>query len=127
MIIYTENEADQLIENGYVFRWQDAINFPLNEFLSRFFARRGYKDGLHGLALSILMAFYHFVVFLNIWEKRKFKELDTEKSFLEMTGREFKNMNQKISFWLLSEKINSIKNPIKKNYYRLWKYLRLIP
>ncbi len=63
--IYGPNEAEQLIKKGYAFDWKDAIRFPVKEFLSRFFAREGYKDGFHGLMLSLLMAFYHFLIFAN--------------------------------------------------------------
>ena len=54
--IYGPNEAEQLIKKGYSFDPRDAIRFPVKEFLSRFFAREGYKDGFHGLMLSVLMA-----------------------------------------------------------------------
>src|SRR3989344_3756182 len=65
-LLYAENEANQLIEKGYNFAWQDSIRFPIKEFISRFFAREGYRDGLHGLVLSLLMAFYHLIIFGNI-------------------------------------------------------------
>ena len=35
---YTDIEAKELINNGYKFCWQDIIQKPLSEFLSRFFA-----------------------------------------------------------------------------------------
>ena len=37
--IYAPNEAIKYLDKGYVFSYFDAIRFPLNEFLSRFFAR----------------------------------------------------------------------------------------
>lgn len=43
--IYGPNEAEQMLKRGYNFTWQDAIRMPFKEFLSRFFAREGYKDG----------------------------------------------------------------------------------
>jgi len=72
----TTKEVEQLIKKGYIFDWRDSVRFPVKEFLSRFFAREGYKDGFHGLMLSILMAFYHFIVFSYIWEKQKFKQIN---------------------------------------------------
>src|SRR3989344_3085447 len=65
-LLYAENEADQIVEKGYKFIWQDSIRFPIKEFISRFFAREGYRNGLHGLVLSLLMAFYHLIIFGNI-------------------------------------------------------------
>jgi len=123
--IYGPNEADQLIKNGYVFNWRDAIRFPVKEFVSRFFAREGYKDGFHGLMLSLLMAFYHFMVFANIWEKYHFKEIG-DKNILSETQAEFKSFYKEILFWFNIEKIKSINNPIKKFIYYLLRKLRLL-
>lgn len=115
--VYAPNEANNLIEKGYIFKWQDAIGFPAKEFLSRFFAREGYKDGFHGLMLSIFMAFYHFVVFANIWERRGFEKID--KNLIEETSIEFKKSYKEFIFWIGSEKLRTIKNPLEKIIYRI--------
>lgn len=116
--LYCPSEAEYLIKNGYIFSPLDAIRFPLDEFLSRFFTREGYKDGFHGLMLSLLMAFYRFIVFALIWEKQGFKEVKDE-NFLESTSKELKRANKQIIFWANEEKQKQIKNPIKKNLYRI--------
>ncbi|MBU2632263.1 glycosyltransferase family 2 protein, partial [Patescibacteria group bacterium] len=72
--IYAPSEAERLLSEGYSVSVRDAIRFPAQEFISRFFARKGYKDGLHGLVLSILMAFYHFFIFAYLWEKSGFRK-----------------------------------------------------
>ncbi|MBI2031287.1 MAG: glycosyltransferase family 2 protein [Candidatus Levybacteria bacterium] len=117
LIIYTENEATQLIKNGYELKWQDIIRFPIKEFLSRFFARKGYKDGLHGIALSILMAFYHLVIFINIWQKLGFKDI-SDNNLLTELEKELKNFGIEFKHWFLEVKINQTKSPIKKIIYR---------
>ena len=71
---YTEVEARELKIDGYNFKWQDLVEKPLSEFLSRFFASKGYEDGLHGLSLSLLQAFSFFIVYVKLWEKTRFKE-----------------------------------------------------
>jgi len=116
--IYASNEANQLLKNGYKFSWQDAIRFPFKEFLSRFFAREGYKDGFHGLMLSILMAFYHFAIFSLIWERLKFIQTGDER-LLQETEREFKKSYKELLFWSSLEKIKTIKKPIKRLAYRI--------
>ncbi len=116
--LYAPNEAEEYLNKGYVFSYFDAIRFPLNEFLSRFFARKGYKDGFHGLMLSVLMAFYHFLIFAFIWEKKGFKEYD-KQDFLEQTEKEFKHAGKDIIFWLTKEKLESIKNPIQKTFRKI--------
>jgi len=117
-LLYAENEADQLIEKGYNFSWQDCIRFPAKEFVSRFFAREGYKDGLHGLVLSLLMAFYHLVVFVNLWEKLKFKQIE-EKEFLSQVKEEFVKGNKEIFFWFFKVSIDKTRNPLKKLVLRI--------
>ena len=121
--IYVSNEAEQLLSNGYKFMWQDAIRFPVKEFLSRFFAREGYKDGLHGLVLSLLMAFYHLLIFATIWEKKGFEKVE-HKYFFDEVGRELKKSSRDMFFWIDSEKIKLIKNPFKKVVYKTIRKIR---
>lgn len=120
--IYAPNEAKNLIEGGYKFKWQDSIGFPVREFLSRFFARGGYKDGFHGLMLSIFMAFYHFVVFANIWEKRGFERI--ERNLIEETAIEVKKSFKDFIFWIGNEKLKTIGNPLKKIAYKALRRIR---
>jgi (heptosyl)LPS beta-1,4-glucosyltransferase len=75
---YTTQYAKMKIEEGYEFLWKDIIVKPMEEFLSRYFFGRGYKDGLHGLALSFLQAFSELSVYLKIWQNGKFVEEDTK-------------------------------------------------
>ncbi len=112
-LLYTENEANQLTEKGYNFSWQDSVRFPTKEFVSRFFAREGYKDGLHGLVLSLLMAFYHLLIFVNIWEKLKFKQTE-EKEFLANVRQEFRKGHKEVFFWFYKARIDTAKDPLKK-------------
>jgi len=73
---YTTEYARIKIKEGYKLSWKDIIIKPLSEFFSRYFFGKGYKDGLHGLALSSLQAFSELVLYLKIWQKDKFKEQD---------------------------------------------------
>lgn len=118
ILIYAPNEAEEYLKKGYVFSYFDAIKFPLNDFMAWFFARRGYKDGFHGLILALMQAFYHFLVFAFIWEKKGFKEYDGD-DFLKDTEQEFKRGGKEILFWLSKEKIDNIKNPLKKNLQKI--------
>ncbi len=110
---YSDIQSRELIKSGYQFKWRDLINKPTGEFLSRFFAREGYKDGLHGLALAALQAFSELVVYLNIWEKEGFKE--KEVGSLE---REFKRANQELNYWFLEKKIKE-SNIFKRILFKL--------
>ncbi len=71
---YTTLHAKGLISEGYKFSWKDIVAKPTSEFLSRYFAGEGYKDGLHGLALALLQTFSELTLYLKIWQSEKFKE-----------------------------------------------------
>ena len=121
--IYAPNEAKEYMDKGYVFSYFDAVRFPLNEFLSRFFARKGYKDGFHGLMLSLLMAFYHLLVFAYLWEKQGFKEYDKDDFMLE-TEKEFRKSGKEILYWISKEKLEAIKNPLQRSLQKITRKIR---
>jgi len=99
------------------FKWQDAIAVPVKEFLSRFFAREGYKDGFHGLMLSLLMAFYHLLIIATAWEKRDFEKIEISVD-KEIKG-EFKKAYRDVMYWIADERIKRVKNPFKRAYYKI--------
>lgn len=117
MEIYVESESKNLIENGYELQVKDVINLPLKEFMSRFFAREGYKDGLHGLVLSFLMSFYYLCIFVSIWEKQKFK--DQEINSFSLIEEESRNIGKEFKYWFKNEKIKLTKNPLKKIWLKI--------
>jgi len=96
--IYTDNEAENLIKLGRKIYWFDAIRMPINDFLANFFTRGSYKDGLHGLVLSSLQAFYAFLVFAKVWEKQKFWEYNNSK-FLSATKKELDKSYNDTNYW----------------------------
>lgn len=118
MAIYVPNEAEDILHKGYRFDYLDVLRFPVREFLSRFFAREGYKDGLHGLVLSLLMGWYHFMIFLYIWEKKKFIEIN-DHNFLDTIERESKKNYKEMMFWFYNEKIKQSRSLSKKYLLKL--------
>ncbi len=111
--IYTENEVAQFLAHGKKIRWMDAIRFPAQDFIKTFFFQKGYKDGLHGLVLSMLQAFYAEIVFAKIWEKQRFEEYNSS-SFLHETYKELVKIYHEIRYWYLSERIEETQNPLKR-------------
>lgn len=116
--IYTENEVENLIKSGRKIHWYEAIRLPVADFLSVFFKREGYKDGLHGLVLSLLQSFYALVVFAKAWEKQKFWEYHPD-NFLKEVSQEFKQAGKDYLFWqtkkkqgLLRKFLSKIKSPL---------------
>ena len=74
---YSDIQAEEIAPKEK-FEWKELITKPSDEFLSRFFAGEGYKDGLHGLVLALLQAFSEFVVYLKVWEKGNFEQEEIE-------------------------------------------------
>lgn len=101
---YTTDDAKFIKDN---ISWADAIKYPLDEFLKRFFFWEGYKDGLHGLVLSLLMATNRLIVFSKLWEKQKFK---SEIISLNDVYEQFKKSAHDFKYW----QIYVEKNPVKK-------------
>jgi len=114
---YAPNEAEKLIAKGYKISYADAIRFPVREFINRFFKGEGYKDGIHGLMLSMLMAFYHFIVFAYIWEKQNFQE--SSEDILKIADKELSNAKKEIKYWVNTVEIQNRKNPISKNLLKV--------
>jgi len=109
---YSDNEVDTFLKNHGQIHWYDAIRFPAQDFLANYFAREGYKDGLHGLVLSLLQAFYMFVVFAKIWERQGFKPQDVD---LKDSQKEFNRVIYQLRYWFLHSR-NS-KAPI---HQKIW-------
>ncbi len=108
---YTSVQAREFLSTGYEVRLVDFFKKPFNEFISRYLAGEGYKDGLHGLAICVLQAFSEFVLYLKIWENQAF----VEKSF-ELTNfeEESRQISQEIDYWIKEEKIKKEKSSLKK-------------
>ncbi|MBI2596853.1 glycosyltransferase family 2 protein [Candidatus Daviesbacteria bacterium] len=111
---YTQIEAEELRRQGYEFIWQDLLEKPLNEFLSRFFVSKGYKDGIHGLSACLLQAFSFLVVYLKLWELNSFKEQPIDLSMLE---KEKVKMGFAINYWIKQSKLS--KNPLKRFFQKI--------
>lgn len=118
LLVYAPNEAEELDSRGYVFDWKSAIRFPMSEFLSRFFAREGYKDGFHGLMLSLLMGFYHLAIFAYLWEKKNFKDVDNENIIYGLE-KELKKSKKEFNYWYNTKSIDLEKNLLKKTTIKL--------
>ncbi|HUD44628.1 MAG TPA: glycosyltransferase family 2 protein [Patescibacteria group bacterium] len=116
--IYTENEAEEFVQKHTIFHWQDAIGLPIGDFLKTFFLQKGYKDGFHGLALSILQAFYVELVVLKAWEKHGFVQYN-EENFVNKVNNEIRKSSKEFKFWLYATLIEETRNPLRKFIFRL--------
>lgn len=63
---YVRYDARILQEQGIRPRLHKFLTQPLRQFLWRFVTLRGYRDGWHGLRLSLLMAWYEFQKYAHL-------------------------------------------------------------
>ncbi|KKT76342.1 MAG: Glycosyl transferase family 2 [Microgenomates group bacterium GW2011_GWA2_44_7] len=108
---YADVRCAALLKNGYSFQWEDLIRKPFGEFLSRYFFGKGYKDGLHGLALGLLQGFAEVLVLVKVWERQGFIPRDIS---LTQFQDEAKSANKEFSYWLADSLIKTQNNPIEK-------------
>lgn len=110
---YTNQQSKELIESGYKFDHLDLISKPSSEFISRYFAGEGYKDGLHGFVLAILQAFSVFLVYLKVWEAEGFKSQDkmfSSKQFINLVSSKF----SELKYWIYTVNIHLSETKMKK-------------
>lgn len=93
---YTTIQAEELYKKDKKPDWRNFIKKPTAEFVSRYFAGNGYKDGIHGLALASLQALSELVVQVKLWELYKFPERDIE---IKQVNEELKNAQREINYW----------------------------
>lgn len=101
---YTTIQAIRLNDNKYTFTWKDVLRRSSSEFLGRYFAGEGYKDGIHGVALASLQAFSELVVYLKVWQLQKFKE---EKVSIRDMAHEMKLNEKETNYWLADTEVKN--------------------
>lgn len=111
---YTDIQSRELIQKNINYSWINIIQKPTSEFVSQYFSRGGYKDGVHGLALSALQAFSELVVWLKVWQGNDFKEEDIELSSVVNIIRK---SSKDFIWWtheVIIQKSKGLQKPIRK-------------
>ncbi len=98
---YTDHQLELLIETKK-FTWLSLVRAPVDEFVSRFYFGEGYKDGLHGLAISLLQATSELVLHLKYWEHMKFTSIEPSTEFKKQTEAEIGSSVKKLYYWKAS-------------------------
>ncbi len=114
--VYTSLEAKKLVElhaknpQDYVLPTTRFLQEFFNQFFSRYFDQKGYRDGVYGVILSLLMATYMMIVAMKVWEITK-KEVNIS---LEDIEQEVTDACQATSYWVANEKLQTEKNALHK-------------
>lgn len=77
-IRYAKAEAHELVHDAQPYYLKTTVRRALGEFISRYFADDGYKDGMHGFVLAFTQMFYYFLVYFYYWEGKKYPQVPVE-------------------------------------------------
>ena len=117
---YSSIQAKELFLNNKKFTPDLLIFPPFNEFVKRFFFLEGYKDGLHGLAVSLLQAFSELIVYLKLWELSKFFQMPV---LLDRVYRNNKTVGRIFNYWLYNELLKKPTGSLKSLKWRILRKL----
>jgi glycosyltransferase involved in cell wall biosynthesis len=68
---YSDLMARRMAGQGRRFAVHQLVTHPLGSFLKMYLQRRGFLDGMPGLILSGLYAYYTFIKYAKLWELTK--------------------------------------------------------
>lgn len=71
---YTTIEAMHLYDGRVPYSSFRLLASASREFVRRYFLGKGYKEGVRGFSLSLMMAFYRALTFIKLWEKYEFEK-----------------------------------------------------
>lgn len=115
---YTSISAKELFVQNNKFEMKDLFEKPTREFINRFFTWEGYKDGIHGLVLSLLQSFSELVIFIKLWELSGFSEQKINIDTIDnMMTDDFKEKK----YWFINTKSTASGNILRKIYLKIQK------
>lgn len=74
--LYTTLRSIELYEKKIKSNWFSIVFFPSGKFFQNYLIRQGFKDGVPGLLLALMMSFHSFLVRSKLWllwQKKKAK------------------------------------------------------
>ena len=96
---YAKSEASSNSDKKNDLSLHETIRLSISEFMSRFFAYEGYKDGIHGFILAIFQMFYPLLVYFYYLEQTKYSSNLSDKEVLQHTSHFFGKLNKESLFW----------------------------
>lgn len=113
--VYTSLEVEKKQEHAPPQSSTSFLQAFFDEFYRRFYQQEGYKDGSHGLVVSLLQAIYMMVVMMKRWEAAK-KELPISLREMESIVHEACSQT---TYWVANEELKRSQNPIEKISLRI--------
>jgi len=96
---YEQSEAQEYADKHQSYTIKNALDDGLREFISRYFAADGYKEGMHGFVLAFLQLMYYPLVYFYYWEVRKYEKAN-QKELVKQPLLFFKDGLYQTSHWL---------------------------
>lgn len=112
---YAKADAQDRFSKGSDFTLSQTIKLSVSELISRFFADKGYKDGMHGLILAILQSFYYFLVYAYYWEGQQYRETESERTIKAFPKSWFSHGLAEVLHW---DRAKSFTKTIKEKLVR---------
>ena len=66
---YSTLMAEQMHQRGQKFHAHQLVTHPVFTFIKMYGLRQGFRDGMPGLILSLLYAYYTFIKYAKLWER----------------------------------------------------------
>lgn len=122
---YSHKKAKELLQNqNYHFKLADLLLKPIQEFNSRYFNQKGYKDGLPGLVFCLLQASQEILIYSLVWDQSKDRRvLVNRKSLISAFSQAIYEFGHWYTSFLFYE---YTKNPLKFLIFRLRQLLNRI-
>lgn len=117
---YSENDKNLFLAKNQKIKAIDVLRIPGKDFLSTYFARGAYKDGFHGLVLSVLQAFSSFVTVAKIWESEGFPE-ENNTGLVDDVKKYFESFLGEIRYWVADAKLKTEKSLFGKLLFRIYR------
>ena len=116
-IRYAESKADELDSQNYKLRLSDLLIRPVQEFNSRFYAGQEYRDGFHGLIISILQSISILLIYLFLWDRQRNQDKTLSKeSYVSSVSQATFEFNHWHTKFLIEEHTHNL---IVKLFYKL--------
>lgn len=112
---YAKADAAERLLAKKDFTLFQAAKLSVSELISRFFADKGYQDGMHGLILAILQSFYYFLVYAYYWEGKGYQALESDSELKRFPKTWFSHGLAEVLHW---DRAKSFTKTIKEKLVR---------
>lgn len=65
---YTDLRSRELFKQGIKVHWYDLILYPKAKFIQNYVLKMGFRDGVAGMIMALMMSFHSFLVRGKLWQ-----------------------------------------------------------